>query len=407
MKATIVIPTYWRGPASGSSICEYDSDFVFENSSPLDTDGRLGLTLENLDILRDMDDVSVAVVAVPARDELKQAVELRVQTIVAQFEYKYPIMVIGPDEITLWRQRLAEKGLFAYDHFLSLEGIANVRNVCLLAAVLSEAEAAIFLDERAVYEDPGYVSKALQFIGSEHDGTFVGGVSGYYRHNDEPLLLPAGNEAWQRKWGGIESINRALENIGEGPRLKKTTFTCGGNMVIHREVFENVPHDPTIPRGEDIDYLMNARFLGYDFFLDNELWARGETRESCTPPWFDLRLDIIRFARERAKLAALAADGAGLSPVAPDDLDPFPGRFLRNDLHDIVFETCMELAGDYFSVGREADAGESIMNIAISKAEAQTGLDPLSEYIAYQRQWQEFIGIVPTAGIWHPEFMAD
>ncbi|RJQ44927.1 MAG: hypothetical protein C4534_05835 [Gaiellales bacterium] len=407
MKATIVIPSYWRGPAAAGSACGFESDFIYESASPLDSEGTLGQALESLDVLRDKEDVSVAVVAVPTRDELKQAVELRVQTIVAQFEHKYPIMVIGPEEIMLWRRRLASKGLYQYDHFLSLDGCANVRNVCLLASVLSSAEAAVIFDEGAALEDPEYIFKALEFVGGQHDGGFVGGVTGHFRHTDGSPLLPLSMDGWQGKWGGIDSMNRALSLISEGPRLKKAPFTFGGNMVIHQQVFENVPYDPSIPRGEDMDYLMNARLFGYDFYMDSDLWTRRDEPERCAPPWFDLRQDIIRFARERAKLNALADGDAGLSAASAGDFDPFPGRFLRDDLHDIVFETSMEMAGGYYSAGREADAGECIMNIAISRAETGIRQDALAEYVAYQRQWQEFIGIVPATGIWDPEFISD
>lgn len=407
MKATIVIPTYWRGPAAGGNVCQFESDYIYGHATPLDGEGTLGRALDSLAILDSQEEFAVVVVAVPTRIELKQAVELRVQTIVAQYEYRYPIMVIGPAEIMLWRQRLARKGLYQYDHFLSLDGYANVHNICLLAATLSSADVAILFNDDEVYEDPDYINKAMEFIGNDYNGNYVSGVTGYYRREGDALTAPPAANAWQDKWGGIDSLNQAFRLIGDGPRLKKSSFACGGNMVIHRDVFENVPFDPTIPRGEAIDYMMNARLLGYDFFLDRDLWIRHEPLPECAPSWFQLRLDIIRFARERAKLNARADDATAITYSTPDDFDPYPGRFLKGDLHDIVFETSLEMAGEYFNEGREEDAGECIMNIAISKAEARVKDNPLTEYISYQRQWQEFIGIVPAAGIWHPESISD
>jgi hypothetical protein len=338
---------------------------------------------------------------------LKQAVELRVQTIVAQFEYKYPIMVIGPEEIMIWRQRLAQKGLYQYDRFLSLDGISNVRNVCLLAAVLSSSEVAILFDDDEVYDDPAYLEKALEFIGKEHEGSFVGGVAGYYKREEYPEDFFTGDEDWKQKWGSVESMNEAIELIDREPRLKKAPVAFGGNMVIHRSVFERVPFDPAIPRGEDIDYLMNAGLFGYDFFLDNELLTKHMPPPKCAPPWFQLRLDIIRFARERAKLLSPVTGSGQVRDLEPEDFDPYPGRFLKSNLHDIVFEASISMASEYYEDGREDDAGECIMNIAISKAEANIGRDALDEYLEYQGQWQEFVSLVPNVGIWHPTSTSD
>lgn len=408
MRATIIIPTYWRGPASVGSACERESDYIYDKATPLDEEGNLGRALESLAVLDNDEEFAVVVVAVPTRPELKQSVEMRVRTITAQFDYRYPIMVIGPEEIMLWRQRLASKGLFQYDHFLSLDGAAQVRNVCLLAAALTGADVAVMFSDSDAYEDPQYIRKALQYIGGRYQGSFVGGVTGYHRRAGDSPLVPPATESWQEKWGGIDSLNDTLSLISREPRLKKSSFACGGNMAIHREVFENIPFDPTIPRGEAIDYLMNARLFGYDFFLDSELWTRQEEAvPGCAPAWHQLRLDIIRFARERAKLQTPSGAADGLVHPAPEDFDPYPGRFLKDDLHDIVFETSLDMAGEYFNSGREGDAGECIMNIAISKAEAGVKADPLSDYIAYQRQWQEFIGMVPGLGIWHPVATSD
>lgn len=406
MKTTIVIPTYWRGPAADGNTCEFESDFVYEHASPLDSEGTLARTLESLSILRDAGEFAVVVIAVPTRSELKQAVELRVETIVAQFEYRYPVMVIGPDQVMLWRQRLASRGLYQYDHLLSLDGYANVRNMCLLAAVLTGSDVAVLFEDGEVYEDPEYLDKALQHIGRVHQGKFVGGIAGCMLRQDDSFLLPEAGEGWEQKWGMIASKNEIFARISEMQSLQPTSYAYGGNMVIHRKVFSQVPFDPTIPRGEAVDYLMNARMAGYDFFLDRDLWIREVPSPICAPEWFQLRLDVIRFARERAKLGA-AETGGGEASMDSAELDPYPGRFLGADLHDIVFEASIAMAGEYYASGKEQDAEESIMNIAISRAESGIGIAPLEEYISFRQQWQEFISIVPEIDIWHPESAAD
>lgn len=401
MKTTIVIPTYWRGPASESDMCTLDSDYLYDHATPLDSEGTLRRALASLSVLESDEEFAVAVVAASTRIEIKQAVEIKVRTIIAEFEYDFPFFLIGPDELVTWRRRLAEAGMFEYDEFLSLDGYSNIRNMCLLAAFLTGADVAVLFDDDQVYEDKDYLRKALEFIGGTHEGTFVGGVAGYYERPEGGYLLPPAGLEWERKWGNHDSMNEAFGLIGEAPRLKRTPFVFGGNMVIHRTLFEKIPFDPRIPRGEDIDYLLNARLLGYEFFLDNQLAIKHIPPAKCAPPWYRLRKDIIRFSRERAKILS-EADGQGLSAVSAESLDPYPGRYLKSDFHDLVMETSLEMAKEYLEAGMEEDAAECIVNVAISKAESTIHGQPLADYIAWQKKWEEFIRLLPGVNIWTP-----
>ncbi len=63
--------------------------------------------------------------------------------------------------------------------------------------------------------------------------------------------------------------------IGSDPRLKETPFVFGGNMVIHRDLFTVVPFDPEVTRGEDIDFLINAKMFGFKL-LSDEYLALGD-----------------------------------------------------------------------------------------------------------------------------------
>jgi len=379
-------------------MCTLESDFLFDHATPLDHEGTLSRALASLSVLEAEEGFVVAIVAAPTRSEIKQAVQLKVQSIVAQFDYDFPMMLIGPDELVFWRKRLAASGMAEFDQFFSLEGYSNIRNMCLLAAALTGADVAILFDDDQVYDDPDYLSKATEFIGREHEGRKVTGIAGYYLNQDESYLVPPAELEWQRKWGNREAMNEAFNIIDQRPRLKPTPFVFGGNMVIHRSLFEKIPFDPMVPRGEDIDYLMNARFFGHEFLLDNQLWIRHLPPPKCAPPWFQIRQDIIRFARERAKLAT--QHNSWVKKAAPEDFDPYPGRFLRDDFHDRVMETSFEMASEYIEAGMEDDASECMVNIAISKAESHLKGDPFGDYLAYQKSWEEFMRVLPTIGIW-------
>ncbi|MHB0867707.1 MAG: hypothetical protein ACYC6B_09330 [Thermoleophilia bacterium] len=383
-----------------------ESDYLYDHATPLDSEGTLARTLASLAVLDGPHEFAVAVVAASTRQEIKQAVELKVRAIIAQFEYDFPIFLIGPDELVLWRRRLAEKGMGDYDRFLSLDGYANIRNMSLLAAFLTGADVAILCDDDEVFVDSDYLNKAMEFIGGDFENGFVGGVAGYYEEAGSGMDPLRPELKWESIWGGIDAMNEVTEGISAPPRLKKTSLAFGGNMVIHRHLFEKIPFDVLVPRGEDIDYVLNCNCLGYDFYLDNHLSIQHLPPPVCAPPWFQIRQDIIRFARERAKLASTTVRDSVRHPFA-SDYDPYPGRFLKNDFHDLLLATSLEMAGVYFTAGMESDARECLVNVAISKAEIAVQKDAWQEYLAFQQQWEEFIRILPALGIWSPYSSSD
>lgn len=399
MKATIIIPTYWRAPIEDDPSCGTEEDFKYDHATPLDTEGTLARALESLLVFAPGQEFSVAVVAAATRPEIKQAVELKVRSITARYDFNFPFFLIGPDELVSWRRRLAEAGYPQFDELLSLDGYSNIRNMCLLAAVLTGADVAILFDDDQVYEDPDYLQKALQFIGKEHDGQRVNGVAGVYIQESGDPFLPPAQTKWEQEWGKHEVMNEALRHMLAPPRLKETPVVFGGNMVVHRSLFEKVPFDPRVPRGEDMDYLINARAFGFQFFSDNELVVRHLPPPKCAPLWQRLRQDIVRFARERAKLAT-QRPGEGLHPVEVAGLEPYPGRYLKDDFQDLVLQASLEMASEYLEAGLDEDASECMTNIAIGKSEADVHGDPFGEYLAFQQKWEEFIRALPRTKLW-------
>lgn len=399
MKATIIIPTYWRASVEDDPACGTDDDFRYDHATPLDTEGTLARALESLSVFAPGTELAVAVVAAATRPEIKQAVELKVRSITARYDFNFPFFLIGPDELVSWRRRLAEAGYPQFDELLSLDGYSNIRNMCLLAAVLTGADAAILFDDDQVYEDPDYLKKALEFIGTEHEGRKVSGIAGVYIQESGDPFLPPAQAKWEQEWGKHDVMNEALRHMLEPPRLKETPVVFGGNMVVHRSLFEKVPFDPRVPRGEDMDYLINARIFGFDFFSDNELVVRHLPPPKCAPLWQRLRQDIVRFARERAKLAT-QRPGEGLHRIDVDSLEPYPGYYLKDDFQDLVLKASLEMASEYLEAGLDEDASECMTNIAIGKSEADTHGDPFGDYLAFQKKWEEFIRVLPGVRLW-------
>jgi hypothetical protein len=227
---------------------------------------------------------------------------------------------------------------------------------------------------------------------------FVAGVTGYNPVVDESGITSENEEDWRQLWMD-ERSRKETQSFDKGlPRLARTSFAAGGNMVIHRNLFENVPFDPHVPHGVASDYLMNARFMGYNFFLDKQLAVKRMAKGPSAPSWYRLRQDIIRFSLGRAKLHF--QPNHDRRRLEAEDLDPYPGRFLKNDLHDLAMRASLELASEYLLRGNESDAEECMVNIAISRAGSHFKLDRFKEYAAYQRRWQEFIDAVPSLKIW-------
>ena len=178
--------------------------------------------------------------------------------------------------------------------------------------------------------------------------------------------------------------------INQDPRLKVTPFAFGGLMVIHKNLSQMIPFDPSVTRGEDIDYLINAKMFGFDFFLDNKLNIKHLPPKKSHPVWKRFREDIYRFLYEQTKIRE-QYEVNNMHRVDPEDFDPYPGDFLKEDLEDKIFKTNVLLALEYLSEGDIEGCRESIKNVYLSKYEAIPKEDPFTEYRKVQKDWTELV----------------
>ena len=59
-------------------------------------------------------------------------------------------------------------------------------------------------------------------------------------------------------------MNEALAELAAtGSHLKLTPLALGGNMAVGASLYRFLPFDPAVTRGEDIDYVINARMFQY------------------------------------------------------------------------------------------------------------------------------------------------
>lgn len=383
---TLVIPTYW-GRKRGSPFDPRDA--VYDHPTPLDTEGTLGRALESVRLLR-YPDLRVVVLGAATHPDLEGEVEERLEALVAPYRGHYPLALFTHRQERELRERVERAQGAEKARMISLRGYSNIRNLCLVTACLSGADAAVLFDDDEVYEDPGYLEKVAENIGEEREVGFVGGLAGIYVNRDGGYRLPPNTEPVFAEWPAVEYMNRAFEIIGGPGRLRPTPWVFGGNMVVHRELYMKVAFDPHVPRGEDIDYLINAAFFGYRFFLDSSLWIRHLPPPKTAPLWRRFREDLDRFLYTREKLRS-QEPVEGCRRVEVEELDPYPGRFLRDDLEDLVFRTCVLMGMDYLSRGDREGFGECLANLLRCRDLGRFPASPFRWYLGWRERWEELM----------------
>ena len=211
---------------------------------------------------------------------------------------------------------------------LSMFGYSNVRNICLLAASILTADAALLIDDDEVFELPDFVPRSLEFLGRRVYGDIVHGVAGYYLNSKGQYYDDVKPEPWMTYWDRFGCKARAFDQIiGSGPRLKRTPFVFGGAMILHRELFECVPFDPLCDPGRRCGLPHQQPDVRLQLLSGQHPVHQTSAAAQVPPPqWKRLREDIYRFVYQRAKVAGQRTTG-NLVHVSPEDFDPYPGNF--------------------------------------------------------------------------------
>jgi glycosyltransferase involved in cell wall biosynthesis len=397
MQTIMVIPSYWARPESTGW---QEGDFIYDHPTPLNQPGTLGRTIASLGALA-RQDFELIVLACPSADDITSEVEEKVAAIIAENagNTDVKISVFGPSGLSRIHSLLSAGGKDEFNDLLSLYGYSNIRNLCQFLPFVAGADVSLLIDDDEVFEDSRFMEKAGEFIGGEHEGAAVDLVAGYYLQPDGDYLIHKEQSRWARVWGQYDAMNRAFRQvIGSGPRLKETSFVFGGNMLIHRDVTRRIPFDPLITRGEDIDFLINAKMFGYRFYLDNLLAIKHLPPPKAHLAWRQHREDIARFLYERAKLSHQQAV-AGMKEVSAAELDPYPGRFLREDLEKLVTDAAQLLAGEYRARDENGNAREALANIEFARAYGASVGNPFQTYCDFQRRWQELMSYCENPAI--------
>jgi hypothetical protein len=376
------IPTYWTFPGGDGP-----EEIVFDHPTPLDSPGTLRRTLESLAVLAARG-VEVGVVVAATAPGLEEAVARRVRELVESPPLPYPVRWFTASHLDILRDFCHTRGRPEWLPLLSLAGYAQIRNITLILSNICGAQALLSLDDDEVVADPDFLTKVeedLELLGRDHP---VFGLAGIYRNADEGILLPEPAAPWAVAWPKMRWLNAALQELAlAGPRLKPTHLGFGGNLVLPAGLCHRLPFDPAITRGEDTDYLLNARMLGIPFFLDRTLSITHLPPDKPHPTWLRLRQDLVRFGYTRLKLRQ-QEPGPGRVQVNPGDFQPYPGNFLTDDLPERAFRSHTLLALDYLARGDAEASRQTLENLSRLDRLEQAGAGVYRQYLETVGHWQ-------------------
>jgi len=255
MRTYMVIPTYWAGPDGEWS----EGDSVYDHATPINQEGTIARALRSIEIL---DDKNFTLIVLGAVTNVKYLglMEKKLKKIILDAKLPIDTILFTDNNLSKIKETLYKD--IDLPDILHLKGYSNIRNICIFLPYILDADVALLIDDDEVFEDPGYVRKAKEFIGRKFYGNTVDGIAGYYLNEDNEYYDKVNIVPWMTYWDRFGGKREAFDNIiGKEPRLKKTPFAFGGAMVIHRNLMRIVPFDPEITRGEDTDYVLNSRYF--------------------------------------------------------------------------------------------------------------------------------------------------
>jgi GT2 family glycosyltransferase len=284
----------------------------------------------------------------------------RVHEIVAQFP-ELDIFVFGSAERKSLFRRIEQLELGNLIEALSIRSYGAIRNLgCLLASIMGN-DAIIFMDDDELIDMDDFFERAAFGLGhpihsgghllaktgmvTDMTGDFFQLGTGHLKHGDASAnaalekLAPQTKQGWQdRFWRMQGSINQSIELALRPPRLHRATMAFGGCLAIHREMFTKVAFDPWIMRGEDVDYVINARLHGGDVYIDDQWIVRHNSPESERGPAERFRQHVYRFIYEHRKLE-FAKSQVDLAQVSAQSLMPYPGALVTQSIQLRAFIT--------------------------------------------------------------------
>ena len=286
---------------------------------------------------------------------------------------------------------MSQAGLEDSETFVALRDYPRIRNLQLAVPLALGSHAIVALDDDEIVLDTRFLDKAVEPLGTRVSGRLVDGLSGHYLQPNGSIMLdvdPVKATSHNIFDAKAAIMNRGTEVLESEPgNLVYTPFCFGGNMEFSRELAASVGFDPGITRGEDIDYLINARIEGRNFFLRKDLRIlhcppRGGSYRDVKSS--KVEQDILRFLYEQEKLR-VSQNNDEMQSVYAGDLMPYPGEFLNRDVASDAIEALESagFAGDPDRFVKQAQEGVSAQ---------------IDRYLEFRRRWPQFTKTVTQIG---------
>jgi len=387
----IVIPSYWTKDALTASQAWNRGSFGRQFSC---ASSRLEKALTSFGIVKERDFQVLVVTGTDSPESQNQINQMVVEIIKKAADKTGIKILLFPNTLVAGIKKFFRDFCdpAALD-FLCVDGYANIRNTGLITAQILGAQELVFIDDDEYVDDPLFLSKAKEHLGKRVKGKIVAGVGGYYVDPLKNYRLRIKPEPWKAFWDVEHLLNETLCHVIETPpRMKIAPLALGGCLVLSRPVFAAIPFDPRIPRGEDMDYVINARMFRFSIFFDNQLSVIHEPPQQPFSLWKKLRQDIDRFIYERAKLNQQTIM-EGMDYVSAEELMPYPGSFLGEDLEEKISQACALLAEQK---DEEKTAKEFLNEIALMRTNAVPQYNVFNHYLNLQRKWEKMCRTIAT-----------
>lgn len=389
MNLTIVIPVFWT---KTEEIETKSSELGNISARTFDKPGSLAKVLESLKILS-RNDYTLLVISAADSPDLEEEAEIFTGKIIRKhYSGKNPLL-FSHSHLRRILEKFSDEEKTRFADILNLNNYSGARNMGLVLSNLLGSDIAIMLEDDKIIEDPDFLEKAENLIGKEIEGRSVFGKGGPYLQKNNDYHIPVSRETRQSDifWCKNTKLNEALKAfVGNKERITESPMVFGGNMTIAREMFMEIPFDPNCISGEDEDYLINARMLGFAFFMDSEMTVKQLSPETHPPRWWSMRNDILHFLFDRKKLQ-LSQSNQFLHPITSEEMNPYPGFFLGEDLNERIMNASISLFQEYLEEGEQNSGVEATRNIKIATEYENSLENPAMEYFRIHRKWTKMM----------------
>ncbi|WP_346773615.1 glycosyltransferase [Adlercreutzia sp. ZJ304] len=384
LNPVVIVPTFItssrrRGEVKGV-VANYD------HTTDINEPGELGRCLESL---QNVEDLGVVIVLVAADHNIEADAVKKVHNTVAQYP-QLSVVVAGSVELGLVRQRMDQLGIDGVTTQVGLRGYGAIRNFGLVLADVLGFDAVVFVDDDEIIDDPAFLKKAMYGLGKlTKKGIPILAKTGYYL-NDQGSFLSKWEDKWyNRFWQQGRVFNQWIRSAMQGPRISRSNHVCGGCLAIHKEAFKRLSFDPWIPRGEDLDYMLNLRMYGSDIWFDNQ-WQVRHLPPSGKSEGNRFRQDIFRWMYEHDKME-YSNSLIDLQKITAQSLLPYPGPFLENGLRRRI-----RLTAILRSFGRpDKKAYRAAARVAAGEA-TRYAQENCTKYFEFQYIWSDIISALDS-----------